>query len=242
MFEGFKHTAITVPSCSEHNSEKSNMDRAVVTGLVRTLDQMPVTGSAPRPFPANVSQAIARLAPNYAQANNMVTMQPYLLDGPDELMVDLPFLEPDAQLIPWIKQLTAALVWSAIGYYDPETDWDAALAWSRTYVRVIGPITASEARHRALDALGRELKLENECSWSKGWSGKPDPYPADIFRFDVSFLPQSEGENHIIFRHTFYDDIKWFVGFTTSPRTVQGLRKAVGASRHSIGRQDNLGT
>ncbi len=230
MFDGFECDRITVPACDEHNNSKSGRDRAIVTGLVRSMDQMPQGSQQHRPLSANVKRAIEMLLPNYRQANNLLMLQTYLVDPPEGLDVALPYLEPDAQLPIWIKQMTAALVWSAVGDFDPETNWSDAWAWSPHFVRVNAPISVDQARERAIKSISAENAIDSNLVWLPGWSAKPKAYPSDIFRFQLSFVPQPtewDGKQ-VIFRHVLYDSVKWYVWFATSTRTVEILREAVG--------------
>lgn len=234
MFVDFECDSITVPACPIHNSSKSGNDRAIVTALVRSLDQMRISGHKANAFSSNVDKAIRLLEPNYRQANNLLSMEPYLLDAIDELAIDLPYLEADAQTPNWIKQMTAALLWSAVGEYDPATDWNSAWAWSPHFVKVVGPISTSEARKKAVRYMAAETKIDNTFTWVQGWSAHPRSYPSDIFRFEISFVKKSEDWDgkQIIFKHFFYNSIKWYVWFATSVETVRLLQEALGLSEN----------
>lgn len=206
MFVDFECDGITVPACPVHNSNKSGSDRTIITALIRSLDQMRLKEHKPDTFSSNVDKAIRLLKPNYRQANNLLSMEPYLLDAIDELAIDLPYLEADIQTPNWIKQITAALLWSAIGEYDSATDWANAWAWSPHFVKVAGPINTSEAREKAIRNVTTETKIDNSFAWFQGWSAHPRPYPSDIFRFEISFVKKSEDWDgkQVIFKHFFY--------------------------------------
>lgn len=231
MFNGFECDGITVSACAEHNNSKSGRDRAIVTSLARSMDQMLQSDHRQRPLSTNVQHAIELLSPNYRQANNFLALRPYLIDPPEGLDVALPYLEPDVQPLIWIKQLTAAIVWSATGYYDPEIDWSKAQAWSPHFVRVNDPISTDQALEKAIQNISAESTIDNNFTWWRGWSAKPRAYPSDIFHFQLSFVPHPtdwDGKQ-VIFKHVFYDSVKWYVLFAASTRTVEILQEAVGA-------------
>lgn len=231
MFNGFECDRITVPACVEHNNSKSGRDRAIVTSLVRSVDQMLQSGNLRRSLSENVQHAIEILSPNYRQANNLLMLRPYLIDPPGSLDVALPYVAPDAQLPIWIKQLTAAIVWSATGSYDPEIDWGDAWAWSPHFVQVNNPISMDQAHQKVMQNISCENSIDSNFTWLHGWSAQPKPYPSDIFHFQLSFIPQPIECNgkQVIFKHVFYDSVKWYVWFAASTRTIETLQAAVGA-------------
>lgn len=161
MFEGFDCDHITVPACEEHNNSKGDKDRAIVTMLLRGVDQMQSGGLLRKALPPNVATAISTLEPNFRQANRELRLQRYLIDPPKDLDVDLPYLKPEVRIHTWMVQLTAALVWSVIGDYDPDSDWRNAWSWSPHYVQTTGPVSFEDAAYTALQSKLVEHKVEH---------------------------------------------------------------------------------
>lgn len=69
MFAAFECDSITVPSCIQHNNEKSDKDRAITTVLVKSLHRALESGLPVESLPQNVIKAVEFLKPNFAQAN-----------------------------------------------------------------------------------------------------------------------------------------------------------------------------
>lgn len=130
LFAGFDCDSITVPSCEEHNNEKGNQDRAIGTwlmkGLIRTLN----SGVPKTSLSSDVLKAIDTLSPDFAQANREVRDLPLLND--EELSFDIPALNFGVH--DWIRQLSAALVWSVTGEFDGSIEWKDALVWNSLYI------------------------------------------------------------------------------------------------------------
>jgi hypothetical protein len=224
-----------VPACEDHNNEKSGRDRAIVTAMVRGVDQMRKTGRLRKPLSGNVQQAIAILEHNFRQANRELTLQRYLIDPPDDLDVELPFFRPTVQIQTWAVQLTAALVWSVVGNYDPASRWNDAWSWSPHYVPSTGPKPLEDAAQRALRDMLVRNKIEQLSTWYSGWSSKPKSYPADIYRFALCFVPKPEewDGKGVIFKHQFYNSTIWYVWFETSAQIKAILMDAVKATNEA---------
>jgi hypothetical protein len=120
MFKGFGCSFIIVPSCDKHNSKKSGDDLAVVAAYIEAIDGMIKDGTiTASQLPKDVRIAVKRAAGKkwFENAKNKVRLRPYIV-GRDDTM--LPRFAPDFNIYAWMRQLTAALVWSATGYYDME--------------------------------------------------------------------------------------------------------------------------
>jgi hypothetical protein len=146
MFDGFDCDSITVPSCDLHNTSKSIGDRGIVTALILSVAQMYKNHEKLNVIlTPNVIRAIQLVEPYFHQAVNEVELRPLFSDPPEGLDIPLPYLQPTAYIPQWIKQLTAALVWSVIGFNDKETDWDNSVPWSHGYLPASGsPINFDE--------------------------------------------------------------------------------------------------
>jgi hypothetical protein len=238
MFECFDCDSITVPSCHKHNTEKSIGDRAIVTAISMSASQMLKYQSRinrrkiKARLTSNVIKAIKYLEPDFDWAKNQVRLQRPLIDPPEGLDIPLPFTQSYANIVVWIKQLTAALIWSVTGRYEPSIQWDDSLAWSPGFIPTNGPLTTEYARVILWDYDDFEKEL-NKLVWLPGWSAEPKKYPEDIFAFDLFFPENVEkyaGMN-VIFRHRFYNSISvWFVWFRAPQETITVL-KAICANK-----------
>lgn len=227
MFKGFTHAAITVPSCDAHNYSKHLGDQAIVTAIAWSAHCLMQDHPESPLLTNNVRKAINILQPQFAQASNQVELRLYL-------NLRLPYLQPSAQIQPWMRQLTAALVWSAVGRKDPLCNWDEACSWSPTWRQDPPDPLTKEGELQYWRAKSNLEQSFNTLTWSPGWSHIPH-YPQDIYSFELSFMhiPEIQEISFIFFRHRFYNGIStWYVGFAASKQTAQALTQAV--SRQSL--------
>jgi hypothetical protein len=228
MFSAFACDSITVPSCVAHNTGKGDKDRAMLTVLIKSLyraleDNDNPNGNA---LPADVIKAIDALKPNFAQANREVRDGSFLVDP--ELAFEIPTVGISA--FEWIRQLSASLVWSVRGEFDPSIRWADALVWNSMYIQ--GPAQLEVKNAAALMVMNQlaEWNLES-FDWKGGWSAFPRSYPRDIYNFSVCFSPTlvRQIENEVAFRHQFYSRLNWYIWFAPSTET-RGLLEAAAAS------------
>jgi hypothetical protein len=131
----------------------------------------------------------------------MVTMKPLVSDHPDEADVRLPFLAKAAEIESWVKMLTAALLWSVTGTHDTGSIWADASVFCPSYLP--GRRDADLTPEVMASIYERNVYtwriLEESGDWRHGWQTYPDPFPADIYRFDVCLL-SSNGVKTAIFK------------------------------------------
>jgi hypothetical protein len=221
MFNGFEGDSITVPSCEKHNEAKSARDRGIITAIIWTAYQESKRNPTSSILTPNVVKAIQLLEPNFPQAKHEVRLRNILVRPPSDLDVPFPYTQPGINPRGWIRQLTAALVWSVVGKYDPQTRWDKAGPWSPGIITENIPIEVEEAAFLSFRNQNVEMEL-NALPWHKGWSSEPRRYPEDIYSFDICVLESLEewDGTEIMFRHRFYNDTSvWYIGITTSYET-----------------------
>lgn len=220
MFNGFECDSITVPSCDEHNTEKNLKDRAVITALLLCIK----AGKNLEDLPQNVISAICKLEPNIKEAKKEVDLRNFLIDPPEGLDQPLPYIEPIVNIRMWMRQLTAGLVWSITGNYEPSINWQQSIVWSPIFFPGSGPISIPEAVNKIQEWQQLEKSLDNG-PWLKGWTSIPRGYPVEIYNFELGFLSTDESPNKIdvVFRHNFYNRLAWYVLFTTSDNQARTL-------------------
>jgi hypothetical protein len=225
MFAAFDCDSITVPSCTKHNTEKSDKDRAVVTVLIKSLTRALENGLSPSELPAESVKAIRFLEPNFNQANREV-FDRSLLNDP-ELDFEIPAV--NVSVFDWMRQLSAALVWSVVGDFDPSINWSQAFVWNSLYLQPTAPMSVFDA---GLKVLTNQL-TENQilgCAWEPGWSSRPRSNPPEVFRFRVCFSPPFEQikGREVALHFQFYYCLNWYAWFTPSLETREILKRAVG--------------
>jgi hypothetical protein len=229
MFDGFECDSITVPSCEKHNHSKSTSDRAIITAIIMSAYQEWKRDPTCQILTPNVIKAIKVLEPNFSQAKNEVSLKKILVNPPSNLDIPFPYTQPSVNPRDWIRQLTAALVWSVIGKHDARIEWDKSRVWSPGLFPIIEPIDSEKAAELFIKHRDIEGEL-NALDWHSGWSPKPRNYPMDIYSFDICFLesPQKWEGIDIMFRHRFYNNTSvWFLGITVPAEIKSLLRSAV---------------
>ena len=223
FFEDAACGSITVPACRQHNSAKAGSDNAIKAALLRGVDEM-ISKGVKKDASDAVRRAIDGMKDKYRQANCLVTMKPFVSDHPDDAGVSLPFLDKAAEIEAWVKMLTAALLWSVTGTHDSGSDWVNALAFSPSYLpaRRDAPLTPESIAGIHDRNLYTWRNLEESGDWRHGWQPYPDPFPADIYRFDVCLLATNGGKT-AIFKHHFFGAHPYYVRFETSEEASSSM-------------------
>lgn len=225
MFEGFSCDSITVPSCDKHNTEKNLDDRAIIEFLIKGS----FIGLRYGSLTSNILKAIAITESKLGNANE-VTLRSWVNDPQGKVNSLLSYVDNRIDIKAWMRQLTAALVWSATGDFDEAIEWDKATVWSPEFVPSKGDILEIEQAGLELQKLQttKAEVLKASTWWWRGWSAEPRNYPPDIYRFEISFLPSQyflQGDNklEIIFRHWFYSKYSWYVWFAASEKIKKNI-------------------
>jgi hypothetical protein len=224
MFEAFDCDSITVPACDLHNSKRSLIDRAVLVFLLRALEYRFRSGSLTN----NQMEAYRVAQPKLGYAKE-VTTPPIVADPRGELDTTGSYIDECTKVEIYMRQLTAAMVWSVIGEFDCCINWDEARSWSPDFLAAKAP--------GSISAVGRQLKRQKSekasiqdraLHWWSGWSSFPKEYPPDVYHFDVSLMPsqymlKGGNEQEVTFAHRFYGDFTWYVQFVASQQTKYGI-------------------
>ena len=229
MFTGFACNHITVPSCDEHNTQKHIGDRAVVTAIAMSAYQMYLQQPTNPKFTLNVIKAMNLLRDNFRQVGDKVELRELLDTNLLDMDTKLPYIQPSINIKAWMVHLTAALLWSVIGRWDPGIKWTEASAWSPTFVPGSGPFSGEQLGEKLVsDAYRRKRDFFAQLPWRSGWLPSPRGYPIDIYAFDICPI---EGDSRIdaievLMRHRFYNDIAlWYTWVTISGETKADLLK-----------------
>ncbi len=228
MFIDFECDRITVPSCDEHNTERTQDDAALAAALQMTAywayKNVP---SSPRLTP-NVAKALERAESNFHRTKRSVQDRPFLDEPIPGLNSDLPFIAPTVKINAWIRQVTAGLVWNITGEYDSLVDWNSVEVICPTFKPGHGPLTRSDAIQWADDSAVLTQQLNNAADWYFGWSARKRPYPRDIYCFDVGINHGTSGnpDTTITFRHRFYNGAStWYATVQASEKMYRAIIK-----------------
>jgi hypothetical protein len=211
MFDG-TCDSITVPSCEKHNTTKGPSDQAIIHGFLLTLKQ----GIDRYHYSNDVLNAINDKQSSFERTKHKAFNIPILFDKNE-----LPYagyIESDIK--GWMRQLTAALVWDGVRYFDKQIDWKKADAWSPHFIEALNPIPFEVVKFKPI--LFKKLSTESELeklNWENGWSAFPRPYPEKLFSFQICFL----SDRRIILKYLFYNSYKWYVMFKATKKAKARL-------------------
>lgn len=220
LFSAFTCDSITVPSCIEHNSRKSNVDQAIVAGLMKSL----YAGNYL--LTQNVIEAIELANKNSTfQTTKRTALLKSILDKPSLHYAHLNRLPHVAYvqlpLDSWIKKITAGLIYNGTNRYNPEIDWDDAIFYSPSwYASPANGLTEEDVINLAKKKLDMQMIWES-VDWENGWSSFPRPYPPDIYRFHIYFAKP------ILFKHIFFNSFTMYIGIECDNYTKELLKKKV---------------
>ncbi len=218
MFQAFACDSITVPACPLHNTGRSQQDQSIIAGFLKALD------NAKYILPPDVKKAIdhENQKSTFGRTKRSVQLKSFFR-RPRGKLKQLPKVSYIRfSMEDWICQLTAGLVFDAIEIHDPAIRWDEAVLHSPDWFQ--GPIHGfNEMQVKQLLADKREMTTAWETlpKWLNGWSARPKPYPADIYRFYIAF------EEPVCFKHVFYNSFTWYIGFECSEATRKLLSERV---------------
>jgi hypothetical protein len=211
MFEAFDSDSITVPSCNAHNTDKNLDDQAVIAFFMQGLYYVLARGSVS----PNSLRAMVASFEKVAETRG-IDLRP-LIEGHDDLSFPMSHIESAQVIKAWIRQLTAAICWSAVGNHVPDVDWAAAPLFSPNFHLGDDPRTLDEAADE-IQRVRWLIASESRAAvhWWRGWSAYPKAYPPDIYRFELSFLPgrylvDPNSRNQFLLRHWFYGEFSWSV-------------------------------
>lgn len=235
MFQDSSCGRFTVPSCVEHNTHKSGDDAAVMSLLLREVhgrlkdeisqNQMQLLDRHSRRL-AETKQRIMEQSRNVSE-KRMIQDHPGFVDRP------VPYIDRSSILYKWMRQLTAALVWTATGTHDNGIEWSKAFVFCDRFIPESDTalMTLADVAHRLEHRREERRYIDRFASlWSAGWTPPNGQYPRDIYRFEVSLVPSCDLTDDgslliVFFRHFFFGDQAWYVGFTTSRATKDELSR-----------------
>ncbi len=225
LFKDVDCEGITVPSCATHNTGKNGDDAAFVLALCQATTLWQERYG--KKLPESTQSAVERIVAGVRRPKQ-VTKRRFLTDPPEGLDEHNEHIHMDARVPAWIKQLSAALIWSALGGYTHLIDWDRAEVWSPVYH------SGSTARPTAqalgdFEGIARFEELVNRQHWHEGWT-EEQGYPHTIYQFRICLSDeQLRGLPLTIIKHTFFTWGTWYAFFCGSWRTRKSLQEFLDA-------------
>jgi len=221
LFRGFSCDSITVPSCESHNSSKSGDDQAFISALIQSLNNLQLQENTK--FSPDVVKAIATAKSSFECVKESVKNVDIIEREQLDSTIFSKVAHFQGNIDNWIRQLTAALVWNAIKYFDKDINWSKSVVRSPNLIHSDVPSNLDIAQVLESTKLFQQVdEMEQKLTWINGWSAHPKPYPTSIYRFSLFF---DDGENSIIVKHRFYDCYSWYILFSAPKQTMDTIKE-----------------
>lgn len=213
MFRDFDCDSITVPSCAEHNCEKSGEDQAIVSVfLIPIKNYIEASTRNKNNFSKIILKATSVASSSFERTKYRVLSKPFLDQMPEEIkhLPNIGFLKAPIKFNNWIRKLTAGIMYNGIGCFDDSINWETIDCWSTEYFD-------SKLSSNQKDKLNLLVKYDefrkwlDAKTWIKGWSAYPRNYPTDIYSFYFCF---EFGD--ITIKHCFYKNYNCYASFKTT--------------------------
>ena len=197
MFKGFAYGGFQVPSCDVHNIDKSLSDNAIVKmmieGLVSSKDKLH----------EDIKKAIEYAKEYFDQVKNSVK----LVEFSSDTTFTLPHISEEHDIDKWIKEISAGIIWSTIGYYEAKIKFDNATVIKNNFVdNSIDKFDINKAKKQMDDNAYKMTILESQC-WENGWVLRKPGYPLHLYRYLYSI---NFSERVFMLKHIFYDNYLYY--------------------------------
>lgn len=219
MFKSFDCDSITVSSCDLHNSEKSGRDQAIIHGFFKSLRYYYDT------LDGDVLKVFNLVEPAF-QYTKRTAIEAKMFRNPSNQVEQLPpiaYLPPEIDMPGWVRQLTAAIVYSGTQSYDPSVKWEEIKVASPAWVPAAEPESVDE--YKAISYFIKWDEVKNnmaDLKWRDGWSAHPRSYPSSIYAFRLHFFT-----DEIILNHLFYERYSWYVWIPGKKKLITKLEAKI---------------
>jgi len=209
LFKDFKYSSITVPSCEKHNNEKHSKDQGFVSSFMLSIQQLVNHGIGIKKISPTVLTAVMKGREN--QLNKVGTFRDFFKNPPSKFNFQNIYIHSEVDMANWIRHISAGLIWSKIGKFEPAIDWQYSIVKSPNFIPYNNPLPIVEAKKIAL-YMNESIRIINEdIDWKPGWYQKPHGYPNEIYNFSVSPFSQDKANTKYLMRHEFYNNFIWII-------------------------------
>lgn len=194
LFKGFSCDRITVPSCDLHNTNKSNIDEAIVKAMLYSLSCRKELQSK------EVQKVIDLSIPKMQQVKKLVVPMS-VIPSLKEINTEVAFLKKEASIPEWIRQISAALMYKKLGYYEQSNNYTNSVVFDSTYYKSgQNGLSKEEYIKQYLDKKETVDSLE-QLVWSNGWTSGKNNFPYQLYYFKYHIY-----DDLVIFRHHFFQN------------------------------------
>ncbi|MBN8590811.1 MAG: hypothetical protein J0M33_03600 [Anaerolineae bacterium] len=215
FFKGHLCDSITVPSCDLHNSQKSQLDQAVMSALLIPLKNERHIYKLDN----DVQVAITNAEANFNRAKRLTSSASLISDLPAGLLPNVAYLRAD--IYTWIRQVVAGLFWYAIKRRDETLQWDQIQVWSPDWLPLpLGTTLSTNEFHDLWHERYSYIAVLEKMNWVDGWSSRPRPYPKSIFYFQTHMT-----QDEVNFKIVFFEKYRWYISSTPKPQIIEHLKR-----------------
>jgi hypothetical protein len=201
LFKNVDCDSITVPSCDDHNGEKSGADQAILSVFALELVESGSVNNAPKDVQSSVAH-LKKAFKHVLRSAKAVNMPP----EPEFVRRGSSIAATTQDHRSWIKCVSAGLIWDATQSFDQRIRWETVISWSPNFTPLRERPYNLESALRKMRSNALQIDELNSLPWYAGWSASPRPYPHDVYRFEANFDTSTLG-----FRHTFFNTYVYYV-------------------------------
>lgn len=231
LFKGFECDSITVPSCIDHNCSKSGEDQAIVYALLSPLKNYLRSNVKNKiKLTRDIKRAIKKAESSFKRTKRNVINTPFLEKTPGTVqrIPDVSFLKKPMNISNWIKNLTAAIIYDGVQYFDSNIKWSNIKCWSAEYLS--SKVSKTDNDKINLLVQHKEVKKSFEDKyWIEGWSAYPRKYPKNIYCFYLCIE-----DKEVTIKHHFYNSYDWYCWFKLSNTTLNKIKEKVKSGKFII--------
>ena len=222
MFKGFECDCITVPSCIKHNCSKGDEDQTIVYALLSSLNNYLISNNKNKSkLHKDVRKAIRLANSSFVFTKNRVIKKQFLVEIPGGAKhnPEVSFLKAPMNVCNWIKNLTAAIIYDGVQYFDSSIDWRNIENWSAEYINSKSVRSSNEKLNLLKNYKEMKDWFEDKY-WIDGWSAYPRKYPKNIYSFCLCIE-----NNEVTIKHNFYNSYNWYCWFIPSETTLNKIKE-----------------
>jgi hypothetical protein len=193
MFKGFNINRMTVPSCNDHNTNKSGEDESIIKAMLMAIEK-----SKNNNLNQEMLIALDEVKGHYEQVKKKVTEEKVYVDYDKEIVC----LDVSIKLDHWIKELSAGMIHYKIKCFDVNNKYDDSKVVERnSYSKNIAYLKDFEKERNEKIKLQKLIEIG---IWCDGWIPK-NGYPENLYFFKYKFRNSS-----IIIKHIFYKSFVYY--------------------------------
>lgn len=176
------YTALTVPSCEQHNQSKHKIDQAVYNAFALPIHS--ILGTSIQILSAEVNTIVRAKTKNFMHQKELTVAVP--IRGPEMEHIDASLAYTIVDWNMWIRLLTAGQLFLIHGQQRPNIDWESCVVYNWDYVPGSrGSEISTETIHNALRSNESMYNELSETEWCNAITLGPLSTPEFSYTFRI---------------------------------------------------------